>query len=261
MRDLASLQRAFQRHIYKPGMAMEGVVLATPCAGATRRLGVYVDAYSARLIDVLSSDYPALLNLLGVTDFDCMAREYIALNPSCQRNVRWYGAQLPRFLSRSRKWHRNPLLADMAHFEWALGLAFDALDAPTTTASEVARVLPADWPSMRMGLHPSVQLVRVHRNVPEVWRMTISDREPTPAAIHARRSVWLVWRKGHEPLYRALSQKEAWALRGVARGLDFASLCSGLRRYVVPQHAAQTCAQLLRNWIFEGLICRIEAGL
>jgi len=56
MKDLAALQRSFQRHVYRPGRAMERSVLATPRANAGRRLGVYADGYRARLVEALGTD-------------------------------------------------------------------------------------------------------------------------------------------------------------------------------------------------------------
>lgn len=260
MNDLASLQKAFQRHVYQPGKTMEKAVLATPAANAARRLGVYAYAYQARLVDALGSDYPALQHLLKIAGFRRLAQEFVAAVPSRHRNLRWYGGELAGFLSRSPRWRRRPLLAELARFEWTLGLAFDAVDAAPATAEEVARVPAADWPGMRMRFHASVGLLRFRSNAPQVWRAATSGLKLPAAARRPRPAVWLVWRKGHEPFYRALAPAEAWALGAALRGLDFASLCGGLRRFVGAQCAAQTCAQLLRNWLAEGLVYSIETG-
>lgn len=258
MKDLVSLQRSFQRHVYRPSRAMERAVLATPRANAARRLGVYADAYRSRLVEALGNDYPALQALLGETGFSRMMREFVAAHPSRHPNLRWYGAELASFLSRSPRWRRRPLLAELARFEWALGLAFDAADVPPTTAEEVARVPAAGWPGMRLRLHPSVQQFWLRSNAPQVWRAASKGRKPPAATMRRRPSVWLIWRKGHEPFYRSLPPEEAWALGAAARGRDFASLSSGLRRFVGAERAAQTAAQLLRNWLSEGLVCGID---
>lgn len=258
MKDLASLQRAFQRHIYQPGEAMERAVLATPAANAARRLGIYAHAYGSRLVEALRVDYPALEALLGEAEFDRTMRGFIAAHPSRHPNLRWYGGDLAWYLSHSTRWRARPLLRELARFEWALGLAFDAADAPAVTAEEVALVAPADWPGLRLRLHPSVQPLRLRGNAPQVWRAAIAGRKTPAAVMRPRPLSWLIWRVGHEPFYRALPPEEAWALGAAARGRDFATLCGGLRRFVGAEHAAQTGAQLLRNWLAEGLICAIE---
>ena len=258
MKNLTSLQRSFQRHVYEPGRVMERAVLATPRADAGRRLWVYADAYRSRLVEALANDYPALQGLLGEAGFDRLMREFIAAHPSRHPNLRWYGGELARFLARSPRWRRRSLLADLARFEWSLGLAFDAADAPLATAEEVARVPAADWPGMRLRLHPSVQRLWLRRAAPHVWRAIVLEGVSPVTAPRLRNSAWLVWRRNHEPFYRALPPEEAWALGAAARGRNFASIAGGLRRFVGAGRAAQTAAQLLKNWLAGGLVCAIE---
>lgn len=258
MKTLASVQRAFQRHVYRPGRTMERVVLATPRANAARRLGIYADAYRSRLVEALGSDYPALKGVLGERGFDRLMRAFIAAHPSRFPNLRWYGGEMAHFLERSSRGRRRKPLAELARFEWALGLAFDAEDAPLAKVEDAARVPAADWPGMRLRLHPSVQLLWLRGNAARVWRAASAGRKPPAAAMRLRPVGWLVWRKGHEPFYRSLPPEEAWALGAAGRERDFASLAGGLRRFVGAGRAAQTAAQLLRNWLAEGLICAIE---
>ena len=237
---------------------MERAVLATPRASAARRLGIYADAYRLRLVEALGIDYPALRGLLGERRFDGLMREFVAVLPSHERNLRWYGGDLADYLGRSPRWRRRPLLAELARFEWALGLAFDARDAPTATEDEVGRLPPADWPALRLRLHPSLRLLSLRCNVPQVWRAASAGRKPPAAARRLQPIDWLVWRKGHEPFYRMLPADEAWALAAVAKGRDFGALCEGLRRFAKDEHAARRAAQLLKEWLGEGLVCAIN---
>lgn len=258
MTHLASLQRAFQRHVYRPGRAMQRAVLATPRANEARRLGVYADAYRSRLVEALGKDYPALQGLLGEAGFDRMMREFVAAHPSRHLNLRWYGGELAGFLSRSPRGRRRPLLAELAAFEWALGLAFDAADAPALGTDAPARVPAAEWPRMRLQFHPSVRQLALRSNAPDVWRAATDGARPPRGRLRRSASTWLVWRKGLTPFYRVLPADEAWALDAMARGRDFASICSGLRRFAGVANAALRGAQLLRNWLNEGLVCGIE---
>lgn len=263
MKGLAALQRAFQRHVYRPGAGMQREVLGTARAGAARRLSVYAGGYRARLTEVLLSDYPALAGLLGEAGFERLANEFIAAHPSRTPNLRWYGGDLAAHLWRSPRWRRRPVLAELARFEWALGLAFDAPDAVPITGENVARVAPQAWPGMRFNLHPSVQLLALSSNAPKIWQAIDAGDKPPGASMRDAPGVWLVWRKGHEPFYRRLPPEEAWALKAVARGRDFSALVNGLRRFVgtAAAAAAQAGAQLLRNWLAEELICKVDSSL
>jgi hypothetical protein len=248
---LAPLQRAFQRHVYRPGAPMARQVAAGPRANAARRLDVYASAYRARLVEALAEDYPALRQQLGERHFDRLARQFIAAQPSTFRNLRWYGAELARLLG-------SAPLAELARFEWALGLAFDAADAPLLGEADLARVPPARWPRLRFRLHPSVQRLDLRSNAPDLWRVAIREKKRAVAKTHRRAVPWLVWRRGFEPFYRALAADEAWALDALARGRNFAALCAGLRRWAGGAGAAQRGAQLLRNWLAEGLLTEVS---
>ena len=239
---------------------MQRRIVATPRANAAHRLAIYADGYRLRLIGALRTDFPALGGVMGEAGFERMARDFVAAHPSSDPNLRWYGRTLAAFLSRASRWQRRPRLAELARFEWALGIAFDAADAPLVTADAVARVPPAAWPSMRLHLHPSVQLLHLRSNAPAAWQAIDAGREPPAAAMRTRPAGWLIWRKGDEPFYRALPPAEAWALGAVNRGREFAAVVSGLRRFVGTGNAAQTGAQLLRNWLVEELVCGLEPG-
>jgi len=248
---LAPLQRAFQRHVFAPSAAMARQVAAGPRAGAARRLDVYAGAYRARLVEALEADYPALRLQLGERRFRRLAHGFIAARPSTFRNLRWYGADLARLLGRSP-------LAELARFEWAIGLAFDAADAPLLSEADLARIAPARWPRLRFRLHPSMQRLALRGNAPELWRAAIRERKRVGPKSRRRPAPWLVWRKGFEPYYRALAADEAWALDAVARGRSFAVVCRGLRRWAGDAGAARRGAQLLRNWLAEGLLTEVS---
>ena len=259
MKDLAGLQRAFQRHIYHPATSMERLVTGAPGASAARRLAVYADAYRARLAEVLESDYPALREHLGKREFAALATAYITAHPSRNANVRWYGGKLARYLECTPPWRARPQLAELVAFEWALGLAFDAADAPLLDVTALARTPAQDWPGMRFKLHPSVHRLELTSNAPELWQSLVGDKRPSKVRVRRASSSWLVWRNGYTPYFRVLGADEAWAHAAVRRGRDFATICNGLSRFVGDADAAQRGAQLLRIWLGEGQLC--AAGL
>ena len=258
MKALAALQRAFQRHVYRPARAMERAVLATPRAGTARRLSIYTDGYRVRIVEALASDYPALRALLGESRFNALMVEFVAAHPSRFANLRWYGGDLAHFLARSPRWRKRPLLTELATFEWALGLAFDGGDAPLLSAEQVARIPAGDWPGMRFALHPSARRLDLRSNAPRIWQWAESGGRKPKTRLLTAPVVWLVWRKGQTPFYRALAQDEAWALAAIGRGRSFGAICNGLRRFAGDAGAAQRGAQLLRNWICEEFICAAD---
>ena len=139
MNHLVQLQSDFQAYLFDSdkGAAFKSQIIDDKKVGATKRLSIYYDAYRLRIIEALSNGYPNLKNLLGDDLFDQTARAYIDLHPSTYRNMRWYGGEMSAYLSKTLPQH--PIAAEMAAFEWALGLAFDAEDAPILNLQELAQ--------------------------------------------------------------------------------------------------------------------------
>ena len=99
--SLGDLQRAFQDYLLVRSDGFAAAVRDTDKADRFTLLAVYRNAYSLRLIEVLTNDYPGLLAMAGPADFDHMARAYIAAHPSHHPSVRWFGAGLRGFLGRT----------------------------------------------------------------------------------------------------------------------------------------------------------------
>ena len=254
MSALGSLQRAFQRHVLRPTRAMERRVVSTRRASAGMRLAIYSNAYRERLIEALGIEFEGLQALAGDAAFRRLALGFIAAHPSRRPNLRWYGARLAGFLARAPRWRARPVLAEMAAFEWALGLAFDAPDAPPLTVEALASVPPEDWPAMTFRLHPAVHRLALRSNAPRIWRAA-HDRQALPRpARSAQPARWLIWRKGLLPYYRRLPEAEARALDLLARGRSFEAICAGLRRHLPAAEVAQAAARMLKGWVEEGVL-------
>src|SRR5579871_673370 len=105
---------------------MQGQVVSNARAGAEERVRVYVEGYRLRLLEVLGDNYTGLHSLLGDEQFDEMGRAYIDAHPSTHPSVRWFSRHLEIFLKDTSPYDEHPYLAEMAAFEWAQGLVFDA---------------------------------------------------------------------------------------------------------------------------------------
>lgn len=251
MSALARLQRVLQRRVLRRQARVEREFVGTPALAARERLEIYSCAYRARLVGALAKDYPGLKALLGDRGFERLARAYVEVHPSRYANLRWYGGGLAAFLRKSGP-RRRRALAEMAAFEWALGLAFDAADAPVLEVSAIASQAPADWPGLRFSPHPSLRRLDLHFNVPAL-RAAADAGKPLPPLRHRRRPVsWLIWRKELGAQYRSLEHDETQALDLLLRGETFDKACERLAR-IRGSEAALRAASLLKVWFGEGL--------
>ncbi|MBX3653735.1 MAG: putative DNA-binding domain-containing protein [Ramlibacter sp.] len=255
---LRVLQRDVQRYVDEPAAPRAATwmrhVVDSGGVGAARRLGIYADGYRLRLIEALEADYPAVRHVAGETSFERWARGFIDDHPSRHPNLRWYGADFAGWLRRAAP--RRPALAELAGFEWAVGLAFDAADAPVITVDDLARVSPQLWPGLSFSLHPAVQRLTLWTNAPALWAAAETGL-PLRARRGDRATTWAVWRRELMPRYRTLPAVEAWALGAAARGRNFAQLCAGVCRWVPEAQAPLRAATLLRTWVVEGMVSAV----
>jgi len=254
MRALADLQQAFQGYLLSDEPDLVRRIAGGDGVDPQQRLRIYFDAYRLRLIEALANDYEALRALIGDDAFRAAGRAYVEATPSLSRNVRWYGGGLPGYLRVTPPWAEQPILHEIALFEWTLTLAFDAPDAPVVRFEELARMPQQAWPVLGFVLHPSVHRIELRSNAPSLRKATeAGDRLPEPVVSDDVKT-WLIWRKALTAYFRSLSEQESWALAAVDAGANFTALCEGLCRWLSPDEAASQAAALLRQWVDDELI-------
>lgn len=254
MSTYVSLQDQFQRYVLTGEKGILSAVVDGPRLDASGRLDVYAHGYRLRLIEVLDADYPALHTLAGDELFEQLARAYIAAHPSVFPNARWFGIHLPHFLAGDAAFVSQPVLAEMAIFEWAMGLAFDSADDPVLDIAELAS-LPAEvWSTLVFRLHNSLQHLELAWNVPAFWQaMTREEDLPTPAQ-SPNAVPWIVWRRELTTYFRSMDADEAAALRAIVSDGHFAAMCEVLCDWHEPENIPIFAMTLLKRWIAEGLI-------
>lgn len=254
MSHLAALQRAFQTHVLHADDAIEREITGTPLAPAAERLGIYSTAYRLRLLEALQTDYTALHAALGDEGFEQLCFAFIAASPSTYPNLRWFGANMDAYLKATPPYLDIPVLAELASFEWAKGLAFDAADEVHLTIQDMADIPGADWPGMSFQAHPSVQRLDFFSNAPLIWKAVAAEADPPQPSYTEESLSWVIWRQNLSVYFRSLDKDEAWAIDSLLHGVNFAEICTGLCEWVDELHAARHAAGLLKVWLESGMI-------
>jgi len=261
--SLPELQFAFQDYLLGRSRSFEDEVFDGPRNGRRELLAVYADAYVARIMEVLSEDYGGVHTLLGDDGFVDICRAYIAAYPSHHPSIRWAGRHMAEFLSKMEPYSDHPALADMAAFEWAMGEAFDADDAPPAGEEILAGIAPEQWGGLTFGFHPSLRRVVLSTSVVEFWTATDGGNATPGAPPHALDDpvAVLIWRaqstlKVH---YREMTEDEARALDDAIRGKTFADVCAVLGEWHEADEAPFRAACILKSWLESGLIVAVNA--
>lgn len=258
-KSLADLQAALQDFLLDKVQDASDLTLETPAFSREERLQIYHQAYRLRLIDALRNDYSVLENYLSEDEFVTIAQEFIAANPSHHPSLRWFGEKLPAFLRAHSHWQTQIHIVELAEFEWAQTMAFDAADTLITTLDDVRALQPEQWMSMQIEFHPSLQRLSFYSNTPALWKSLINDETAIAAEISQKFQEWLVWREDLQVVYRPLDNSEAWALDHFLQHKNFADVCGGLCEWFAEEQVPMQAAQYLQQWIRAGLIAGIIA--
>ncbi|WP_455209822.1 HvfC/BufC N-terminal domain-containing protein [Kaarinaea lacus] len=252
--DLKELQQNFKHHLFNQESPMVEHIVSDELSSAFR-LGIYANAYVARLLEVLENDYPVVGMLLGDDEFYELAQAYIQQYPSTYTSLRWFGQNLASLLLEVAPYYNTPCLAEMAKFEWALVDAFNASDQRPITENDIAQVPPDQWPSLSFIFHPSVFSVTYQWNILPIWQAhKVGKPLPEPCLL-PQMETCLVWRQDLKTMFRTLEADEAQMFAAAQQDANFSQLCEQLSQYIddaeqIPLRAVS----LLKTWLSQGLI-------
>lgn len=249
MSQLARLQTSFQAFLLDKDKAFFGSIVNDEKVGANTRLNIYFNGYRLRIIESLATAYPKLNAWLGNEVFNQTARSYIDHYPSTYCNMRWVGDRMQAHLQNTLKKH--PLAGEIAQFEWSLGLAFDAEDAPILQLEDLAKIAPEAWGELQFTFHPSVQLLSTKYNVIAIWKALDANKRPDKP--HKINQHTLVWRQALDSHFRSISYAEYAAIQTVKAGANFAQLCESIQAEST-EVATMQAAQYLSAWLNDGLL-------
>jgi len=250
MSALDTLQGDFQRYVLGAAgarPAILGAVREQVGLKADARLAIYYNAYRIRLREALSESYDKTWSCIGDEMFAELADGYIAAHPSRHPNLRWFGADFAAHAEAALPDY--PFIAELACFEWALGLAFDAPDADAVGVADLAGVAPEAWGDLVFGLHPSVQLLALEWNTVALWQALGHEQTPPEVEQLDTPLTWLIWRTAEQPHFRSLPAAEAEALRRIGSGATFGEVCA-----MAGDAAAPALAGYLQHWLAHGVL-------
>jgi hypothetical protein len=257
MTQLRQLQRDLQSHLLGEPSAIADAIVDAPPLPVPARLDIYRHAYRVRLIEALDDTYPVLHALLGDEVFSALGEAFVAAHPSVHRSIRWYGGELPEFLSQCSPYAEQPILAELARLEWTLAEVFDAADAEPKSRAAFSAVDAAAWSELRFEFHPSLRRLHLQWNTAAVWQAMSADETP-PDPLRAEHAVpWLLWRQNLQNYFRSMAADEAVALESALCGASFGEICEVLAERLPEDEIPLRAASLLGTWADSGIIVAV----
>jgi hypothetical protein len=207
-------------------------------------LAVYQNNYRATLVEALRASHPRAAQWLGDAAFAAAAAHHIDAHPPTSWTIDAYGTNFAEALRPI-----DPLAADLAAIDHAIGAAFVAADAEPIAAAALAGV---DWERAVIRPVPALALVPIATNADAIWLAQVAgDAMPAPAATPGTA---LVWRQGFEPVMRRGDALECRILRRSLDGAAFAAICAELANEADPAEAVTRAGTTLGRWLGESLI-------
>lgn len=211
---------------------------------------VYQNNYRVSLVEALREGHPRLAAWLGDAAFDAAAAHQIDAHPPASWTLDVYGTQFADVLA--ALWPDDPVPADLARIDRAVGEAFVAEDAAPLDPAALAAI---DWDNARITLVPSLRPVPVASNADALWLALVSE-DPLPTA-EPQDGLVLVWRQGFEPVMRRADADEVAMLHAIGEGQTFGAICTGFAEHGDPAAAVTRAGTVLGRWLGESLIAAI----
>ena len=146
-----------QALIRLPRGELEAVVRRSRNLTAAERIGIYANAYYARLLECVGECFPVLKTAVGEEVFSGFAFEYLQRYPSRSYTLDRLGESFPRFLEETRPGPEDggpppgevgwpDFLIDLAALEWTLAKVFDGpgTEGQTLLTPEALQAFPAE---------------------------------------------------------------------------------------------------------------------
>ncbi|MEP1933404.1 MAG: DNA-binding domain-containing protein, partial [Roseibium sp.] len=130
----------------------------------------------------LVEGFPVLTKLLGQSNFERVAREFLRNHPPNSPVMMFYGQEFPGFLANFEPTKHLGYLQDVARLELALRSSYHAADAVAINPSELQSVPPDTLHSAKLLLAPAVWVIRSDWPIYDIWRYNTEPGAPKPIA-------------------------------------------------------------------------------
>lgn len=149
---------------------------------AGRRFDVYRNNVAVSLTDALHEGFPAIARLLGKTNMDAVAGQFLRAHPPQSPLLMLYGETFPDFLAGLDQLSHLGYLPDLARLELALRRAYHAADAAPMPPERLGQTPPEALLQARLAFAPALQLLRSPWPIHDIWRYATEPDAPQPRA-------------------------------------------------------------------------------
>jgi len=249
--NLAELQNDFQRALFDTQCkGADWISESARGLSARQRLDIYYNAYRLRLVDVLLDTFEHTAIYLGDDWFNQLAMDFVQLHPSTCKNIGLYGRGFPGFLVEQLPEDKE--VSELATMDWKLRRAFDGADSAVMTLDDLQHF--ASEESICLQPVPTLTRCKQYFNTLEIWNAINQDQTPPEVGALPEHIELLIWRKGHSPHFRSLSQIESAAITRVCVGDTLDAIGAALEKDFADVDVATEFGVMLHRWLDDEII-------
>ncbi|HVE43268.1 MAG TPA: DNA-binding domain-containing protein [Planctomycetota bacterium] len=217
-----------------------------------QRLGIYVDAYMARLVEALEEDFPALAHRLGHRAFHRLCRAYLEGHPSRSRSLNVLGRKLPGFLP-------GGAAGDLARLEAAMSEVFDGQAVEPLRPADFSRMTPATLARARLDCVPTLRLLALDHDANPYVDAVRQERDAVPP-LKRKRSWVAVYRKEFKVCRLDLREAGFEALTALRRSRTVSQAVAAAARCWkgTASELQKQVRQWFGEWVCEGFFFRVR---
>ena len=222
----STVQNNFAAALLDAERPVPGAVTSHTERNPQKRFAVYRNNVMAGLVAALRTQFPATERIVGEEFFTAMVCVYIATAPPRSPILVVYGYGFPDFIADFEPAADISYLADVARLEVARTRAYHAADAVPLDPARWQQIDPGALSAARVGLHPSIQILRSFHPVVTIWSMNTGEAQPASIEDLSGEDA-VVARPHHEVLVRRLPPGGARFLEALAAGATLGEAAFG----------------------------------
>ena len=249
MQTLAEFQQQFQRAILQP----ESVEQSSYGVG----LRMYQNTVTSGLIDVLSANYPTVLQLVGETWFRDMARYYVSVHFPAEPSLALYGAELPEFLQQLPSTQTLAYLPGIAHLDRLWTESHFAADAPTLQAQHLQALSLSQLSGVALSLHPATRYRWCEHGEAIIWQhhraATWPDKLPNKLKVEVMAEGVLITRPQGAIQIQSVSAPEHQFVTAIAADAVLGEAAEQVLQAYPTLHFPELFAKLIHGGAFQSI--------
>ena len=179
---LAPFETSFADALLNADRPVPYGITAHNAAVPTRRFAVYRNNVVVGLGKALKSRFPVVEKIVGEEFFAAMTLVFVKEQPPRSPQLATYGDVFPAFIAAFEPARELPYLADVARLEAARTRAKHSADPTPLGAGHFAALNTYAVGGIRVGMHPSTEIVRSPYPIVTIWAMNSGEMPLGPIA-------------------------------------------------------------------------------